>query len=48
MNQECKLLYRTHAHEDVGAKQDALRTHAPQIENAKVNAEQNSPCHKEQ
>ena len=29
MNQERKLLHRAHAHENVGAKQDALRTHAP-------------------
>jgi hypothetical protein len=48
MDQERKLLHPANAHENVGAKQEALRTHAPQIENAEVNAEQNSSCHKEQ
>jgi len=32
----------------MGAKQNALGTHAPQIENTKVNAEQNSSYHEEQ
>ena len=48
MNQERELFHPANAHENVGAKQDAPRTHAPQIENTKVNAEQNSSCHKEQ
>ena len=48
VNEKRQSLNPTQAHQNMGAKQNALGTHAPQMENTKVNAEQNSSYHEKQ
>ncbi len=48
VNEKRQLLHAAYAHQNVSAKQKALGTNAPQIENAQVDAQQNSSCHQEQ